>query len=61
MVRRLAGLVVIDVLATAVALRSPEGRLDRVRGMKDALARMRSEGEPPAGRQGEWRGGTGRL
>ena len=43
-VSRLAGLVVIDILATAVALRSPQERLDRVRSMKDALARMRSEG-----------------
>jgi DNA-binding MurR/RpiR family transcriptional regulator len=43
-VSRLAGLVVIDILATAVALRSPKGRLDRVSRMKDALARMRSDG-----------------
>lgn len=42
-VSRLAGLVVVDILATAVALRSPQGHLDRVIGMKDALARMRSE------------------
>jgi RpiR family carbohydrate utilization transcriptional regulator len=44
MVSRLAGLVVIDVLATAVALRSPQEHLDRISRMKDALARMRSEG-----------------
>jgi DNA-binding MurR/RpiR family transcriptional regulator len=44
MVSRLAALVVIDVLATAVALRSPQEHLDRITGMKDALARMRSEG-----------------
>ncbi|MCU1474809.1 SIS domain-containing protein [Amnibacterium sp.] len=40
-VSRLAGLVVVDVLATAVALRSSEAHLRRVRAMKDALARMR--------------------
>lgn len=44
MVSRLAGLVVIDILATAVALRAPQERRERVTGMKDALARMRSEG-----------------
>jgi RpiR family carbohydrate utilization transcriptional regulator len=43
-VSRLAGLVIIDILATAVALRSPQERLDRVSEMKDALARMRSDG-----------------
>jgi DNA-binding MurR/RpiR family transcriptional regulator len=44
MVSRLAGLVVVDILATAVALQAPQERRDRVGGMKDALARMRSEG-----------------
>jgi RpiR family carbohydrate utilization transcriptional regulator len=40
-VSRLAGLVIIDILATGVALRSGHETLDRVRVMKRNLAEMR--------------------
>lgn len=42
MVSRLAGLVVIDILATAVAAKKGAPHLDRVRTMKSELARFRS-------------------
>jgi RpiR family transcriptional regulator, carbohydrate utilization regulator len=42
-VSRIAGLVIVDILATAVAIRSPSAQIDRIRAMKDALARMRSD------------------
>lgn len=42
-VSRLATLVVVDVLATSVLLARPQSHVDRVREMKAALARMRSE------------------
>jgi len=44
-VSRLAGLVVIDVLATAVALRRGEEHLERLSQMKEGLARFRRAGE----------------
>jgi RpiR family carbohydrate utilization transcriptional regulator len=42
-VSRLAGLVVVDVLATSVLLARPPEHIDRIRAMKTALARMRTE------------------
>jgi len=42
-VSRLAGLVVVDVLATSVLLARPPEHVDRIRAMKTALARMRTE------------------
>jgi RpiR family carbohydrate utilization transcriptional regulator len=42
-VSRLAGLVVIDILATGVSLRKPSRDLARIGIMKESLARMRSE------------------
>jgi len=42
-VSRLAGLVVVDVLATSVLLARPQSHVDRVGRMKAALAQMRSE------------------
>jgi RpiR family carbohydrate utilization transcriptional regulator len=40
-VSRLAGLVVVDILATAVAIRGGEAGLEHVRVMKERLAQMR--------------------
>ena len=45
-VSRLAGLVVIDVLATGVLLRRGAPGLDRLRNMKERLAAMRSGSDP---------------
>ena len=42
MVSRLAGLVVIDILSTAVAAKRGSQHLDRIRTMKVELARFRS-------------------
>jgi len=42
-VSRLAGLVIVDILATGVSLRKSTGDLERIRRMKESLARMRSE------------------
>lgn len=47
-VSRLAGLVVIDVLATAVALRRGEEHLERLSAMKEGLTRFRQAGEDTA-------------
>lgn len=49
-VSRLAGLVLVDVLATAVAVRRGSGHLERIKNMKEALAEWRgslAESEPP--------------
>jgi len=43
---RLAGLVVIDILATGVALRRSPEHTDAIRRMKSELASMRSGGNP---------------
>jgi RpiR family carbohydrate utilization transcriptional regulator len=40
-VSRLAGLVLVDILATSVAVRRGGEHLERLRGMKEALARFR--------------------
>jgi len=40
-VSRLAGLVVIDILATAVALRRGQAHMDRLSGMKEGLMHFR--------------------
>lgn len=42
-VSRLAGLVIIDVLATGVALQKPTAELARIGVMKEALARLRGD------------------
>lgn len=44
-VSRLAGLVVIDLLATAVALRRGSEHLERLSAMKEGLTRFRQSGE----------------
>jgi RpiR family carbohydrate utilization transcriptional regulator len=45
-VSRLAGLVVVDVLATAVAMKRGAAHLDRIRQMKEALTSFRSDSTP---------------
>ena len=40
-VSRLAGLVIVDILATGVAMRRGSGGLERIRVMKEKLAQMR--------------------
>lgn len=45
-VSRLAGLVLIDVLSTAVAVRRGEGHIERLGEMKESLARFRGSVEP---------------
>lgn len=51
---RLAQLAVVDVLATAVAIRHDPGYLERLRSMKLGLTRMRTgeprQSDPPSGR-----------
>lgn len=42
-VSRLAGLVVIDILATAVAMRRGGEHIERIRAMKQALSRFRDD------------------
>jgi RpiR family carbohydrate utilization transcriptional regulator len=52
-ISRLAALVVVDILATATALRHPAGYIERLRVMKEQLTAMRTGGsggsrlEPP--------------
>ncbi|NAZ87521.1 SIS domain-containing protein [Kineococcus indalonis] len=45
-VSRLAGLVLVDVLATCVAVRRGSAHLQRVHEMKRALSRFRGSGDP---------------
>lgn len=45
-VSRLAGLVVVDILATAVAMKRGPAHLDRLRVMKEGLAGFRSNKHP---------------
>lgn len=47
-VSRLAGLVLVDVLATAVAVRRGAEHLERLREMKEALSEFRGSGPEPA-------------
>ncbi len=44
-VSRLAGLVLVDILATAVAVRRGPEHLERLRGMKEALSVFRGSGD----------------
>ncbi|MBF0815952.1 SIS domain-containing protein [Microbacterium paludicola] len=51
-VSRLADLVIVDILATAVATRRSVADLERVQEMKQSLARMRGSEESAASRPG---------
>ncbi|MBK0418375.1 MurR/RpiR family transcriptional regulator [Leucobacter sp. CSA1] len=52
-ISRLAGLVVVDILATVTAMRSDSVDLARLRGMKQKLAGFRATLDPHAGEQGD--------
>jgi RpiR family carbohydrate utilization transcriptional regulator len=61
-ISRLAALVVIDILATATALRQPPKYIDRLRTMKEQLAAMRTgELGPGFGEPGRWTRRHGRV
>jgi RpiR family carbohydrate utilization transcriptional regulator len=49
---RIAGLVVVDVLATSVALRRPPSHNEAIQRMKTELAKMRHSIEPEQGGEG---------
>lgn len=57
MVSRLAALVLIDVLATAIAVRRGPGHLERLRRMKEALSAFRGSLDSDAVSQNEDGGG----
>ncbi|MCU1650492.1 MAG: RpiR family transcriptional regulator [Pseudonocardia sp.] len=44
---RLAGLVLVDILATAVAVRRGPEHLERLREMKEALSAFRGSSDTP--------------
>ena len=48
-VSRLAGLVLVDILATAVAVRRGPAHLERLAAMKESLSHFRGSADDPAG------------